>query len=107
MAHGWFLGVCGCESVLITVLVIPSSKCSSQEDLDISVPRYFLSERSEESKALKTMLVDIVTKVRERESDDVSGNLLTCPVENIEISSHMGRNSLKYVFFLHVIIATI
>lgn len=99
----WFIEVCGCESVLTTVLVIPSSKCSSQEDLDIAVPRYFLSERSEESKALKTMLVDIVTKVRERESDDVSGNLLTCPGESIQISSHMGGNSLKYVFLLATI----
>lgn len=29
------------------------------------------------------MLVDIVTKVRERESDDVSGKVFTCPGENI------------------------
>lgn len=52
--------------------VFLSSELSSQEDLDIVVPRYFLSECSKESQALKTMLVDIVTKVKEKESDDVS-----------------------------------
>lgn len=73
-------------------------------DLDIAVPRYFLSERSEESKAQKTMLVDIVTKVRERESDDVSVKVFTCPGEKIFqpdlllkspfiTFSHMGRKS--------------
>lgn len=75
MAQEWVTGVCGCEYALRTVLVFLSAKYSSQEDLDIAVPRYFLSEQSEESKALKTMLVEIVTKVRERESDDVSGNI--------------------------------
>lgn len=83
MAKAWFIRKCGCESVLITVLAFLSSILYPQEDLDIAVPRYFLSERSEESRALKTMLVDIVTKVRERESDDVSVKLFTCPGENL------------------------
>lgn len=66
MANRCCFWVCGCESVFL------SSELSPQEDLDIVVPRYFLSERSKESQALKTMLADIVTKVKERESDDVS-----------------------------------
>lgn len=55
--------------VKVTVSVLLSSKLSLQEDLEISVPRYFLSERSKESQELKTMVYDIVKRVKDKDDE--------------------------------------
>lgn len=55
--------------VKVTVSVLLSSKLSLQEDLEILVPRYFLSERSKESQELKTMVYDIVKRVKDKDDE--------------------------------------